>query len=81
LIPFKEMFRYRIGSNLFFRNVVGNMIIFMPFGYFVSHFLTLKKSRSCILLTVIASATIENTQLAIGRVFDIDDTSLKTYIA
>ena len=72
-IPFKEMFRYRIGSNLFFRNVVGNMIMFMPFGYFVSQFLTLKKSRSCILLTVIASATIEITQLAIGRVFDIDD--------
>ena len=72
-IPFKEMFRYQIGSNLFYRNVIGNMIMFMPYGFFISHFLKLEKPWSAFWLTVIASTTIEFTQLAIGRVFDIDD--------
>lgn len=72
-IPFKEMFRYEIGSNLFFRNVIGNMIMFMPYGFFISYYLKLEKTRSAFLLISIASTTIEITQLAIGRVFDIDD--------
>ena len=37
-IPFKEMFRYRFASSLFFRNVLGNMLMFIPFGFFVSYF-------------------------------------------
>lgn len=72
-IPFKEMFRYHIGSNLFFRNVIGNMIMFMPYGFFISYFLKLEKAWSPFILSIIASTTIEVTQLAIGRVFDIDD--------
>ena len=32
-IPFKEMFRYEFGSRLFFKNVIGNMIMFMPYGF------------------------------------------------
>lgn len=72
-IPFKEMFRYEIGSPLFFRNVVGNMIMFMPYGFFISYFLKLEKPRSAFFLILIASTTIEITQSAIGRVFDIDD--------
>lgn len=72
-IPFKEMFRYSIGSKLFFKNVLGNMIMFMPYGFFVSYFLKLKKPISIFLLAVLASFTIEFTQLQIGRVFDVDD--------
>ena len=37
-IPFKEMFRYELFSNLFFRNVIGNMLMFMPYGFFISYF-------------------------------------------
>lgn len=72
-IPFKEMFRYRIFSPLFYKNVIGNMIMFMPYGFFITYFLKLEKTRSASLLILIASTTIECTQLAIGRVFDIDD--------
>ena len=42
-IPFKEMLRYEFGTKLFFKNVVGNMIMFIPFGFFTSYFLKLKK--------------------------------------
>ena len=38
-IPFKEMFRYKFGTRLFFKNVLGNLIMFLPYGFFVSYFL------------------------------------------
>ena len=72
-IPFKEMLRYDFGTKLFFKNVIGNMIMFIPFGFFTSYFLKLKKVYSIFLLTLLTSITIETTQLLIGRVFDIDD--------
>lgn len=73
LIPFKEMFRYNFGSRLFLKNVLGNIIMFLPYGFFTSYFLKEKKMWPILLLTTIASITIETTQLMIGRVFDIDD--------
>ena len=35
-IPFREIFRYSFSSPLFYRNVIGNVILFIPFGYFTS---------------------------------------------
>lgn len=78
-IPFKEMFRYQIGSKLFFKNVIGNMIMFMPYGFFVSYFLKLKKTSSILWLSILTSITIEATQLQIGRVFDVDDIILNIF--
>ena len=72
-IPFKEIFRYEVGSRLFIKNALGNILIFMPYGFFISYFLKTKKGHVIIILTIIASLTIEYTQLLIGRVFDIDD--------
>ncbi len=72
-VPFKEIFRYDFGSAKFLRNVVGNIIMFIPYGFFASYFLKSKKFSTIAILTVIASATIEIVQLNIGRVFDIDD--------
>ncbi len=72
-VPFKEMFRYSFGSKLFIKNVLGNIIMFIPYGFFVSYYLKLKKPLSAFLLILLVSASIETTQLLIGRVFDIDD--------
>lgn len=72
-IPFKEIFRYEIGSRLFFKNVIGNIILFLPYGFFISQFVKTKKIQIITFLVFIASFTIEITQLTIGRVFDIDD--------
>ncbi len=71
--PFKEIFRYDFGSGLFFRNVVGNMIMFVPYGFFVGYVLKNNQTKVIVLITLITSITIETTQLVIGRVFDIDD--------
>ena len=61
---------------MFFKNVVGNMIMFLPYGFFVSYFLKINKARIVLILSLIASLTIETTQLIIGRVFDVDDIML-----
>lgn len=75
-IPFKEMLRYKIGSRLFFKNVVGNLLMFVPFGFFTSYILRKIKLRWVFFITLIVSVTIELTQAQIGRVFDIDDVIL-----
>ena len=72
-IPFKEMLRYKIGSRLFIKNVLGNIVMFMPYGFFVSYYLHLKKLKSVLLMVLLTSFSIEITQFMIGRVFDIDD--------
>lgn len=77
-IPFKEMFRYKLGSALFFKNVLGNLIMFLPFGFFVAYTLRPSSKKLVVLLSLLASLTIETVQLAIGRVFDVDDIILNT---
>ena len=75
-IPFREMFRYHIGSRLFIKNVLGNVLLFLPFGFFCSYYLDVKKAYIPAILTLVASISIECVQMTIGRVFDIDDIML-----
>lgn len=72
-IPFKEITRYDFGSSLFYRNILGNLLLFIPFGIFSSYYVKINKSYLIIILSFIASLSIELTQLLIGRVFDVDD--------
>jgi len=72
-IPFREIMRYDITSHLFIKNVIGNMIMFLPFGFFVCYYLNVDKITLPIILTLIASTSIEIVQMCIGRVFDVDD--------
>lgn len=77
-IPFKEIFRYKIGSRLFLKNVVGNVLLFLPYGFFASYYLKEEKARLILFLTVVGSCVIETVQMSIGRVFDVDDILLNT---
>ena len=70
---FSELFRYRIGSRLFFRNIIGNVLMFIPYGFFASLYIEIKEALKALILVFVASLSIEVTQLAIGRVFDVDD--------
>jgi glycopeptide antibiotics resistance protein len=73
LTPFKEMTRYSIGSKSFFYNVIGNIVLFIPFGYFVSDYLNAKKTSQIFLASIVISLTAELIQFKIGRAFDVDD--------
>lgn len=72
-IPFKEILRYEVGSKVFIKNIVGNIILFIPFGFFVAHLMKSKKLYPTLVVSMITSIVIEYTQLKIGRTFDIDD--------
>jgi glycopeptide antibiotics resistance protein len=75
-IPFREIMRYKVGTKLFFRNIFGNVLLFMPYGFFTGYYLKIRKPWISIILVMVASLSIEITQLIIGRVFDVDDIML-----
>ena len=47
--------------------------MFLPFGFFASYYLKTEKLTLPIVLTLVASISIEIVQMCIGRVFDVDD--------
>ena len=69
LVPFSEIMRYEFGSKMFNYSVLGNIIIFIPFGYLIGEYVNPKKIWPVLITTL----TIEFVQLQIGRSFDIDD--------
>lgn len=72
-VPFKEILRYDFGSRLFIKNIIGNMIMFVPYGFFIAYYGKADNWKHSLCLVLVASIVIETTQLAIGRVFDVDD--------
>ena len=73
LKPFTEITRYAFGSRLFNINVLGNIIIFIPFGLFIAEYLNSKKFYAVFIVSTLTSFVVELVQLKIGRSFDIDD--------
>ena len=73
IVPFTEILRYEVGSTQFYLNVIGNILVFLPFGYFVSSDIKATRDSHILLVTLITSFTIEFVQHYIGRSFDIDD--------
>ena len=73
LVPFSEIFRYKVGTKMFSYNVIGNIVMFIPFGYLIGEYVKPKNIWPVIITTFVTSTTIEFVQLRIGRSFDIDD--------
>lgn len=73
LVPFREIFRYDFGSYKFMKNVIGNILLFIPFGFFASYYLNNRKVSLICMVSLIVSALTEGLQYYTGRVFDIDD--------
>ena len=73
LVPFSEIMRYEVGSVMFTYNVIGNIVLFLPFGYLIGVYVNPKKIWAVLITTMLTSSIIEFVQLKIGRSFDIDD--------
>ncbi len=73
LVPFSEIMRYEVGSIMFTYNVIGNIVLFLPFGYLIGVYVNPKKIWPVLITTMLTSSIIEFVQLKIGRSFDIDD--------
>lgn len=78
IVPFREIFRYDIHSKLFVYNVLGNIALFLPFGFIVSAYIKAKKMWPNLIVALLVSTTTEFVQYNIGRSFDIDDIILNT---
>ena len=53
LIPFKEILRYKVGSKMFLISVIGNISLFIPFGFFISFYLKPKHLYSIIIVPIL----------------------------
>ena len=65
---------------LFIRNVVGNVALFFPFGFFIpALFRRVRPFHRCALLSLATSLIIEACQYEFAeRIFDVDDILLNT---
>jgi len=73
LMPFTEILRYKVGTPGFNLNVIGNIVVFIPFGYFVSGYVKATKISHILFISTLTSSTVEFVQHFIGRSFDVDD--------
>lgn len=78
LVPFTEIMRYEFMSEYFVLNVLGNIAVFIPFGYIIATYIKPKRGFTNFIIAIIVSTTIEFVQLYIGRSFDVDDIILNT---
>ena len=72
-VPFKEILRYELGTGIFYKNIFGNMLLFVPYGIFIAKCVNLKQPVVVAIIAFITSLSIEVIQFLIGRVFDVDD--------
>ena len=73
LVPFSEIFRYQVGSKMFIYNVLGNILLFVPYGYFVTRYINGKSLYQIFVISFVTSLTVEILQVKLGRSFDVDD--------
>ena len=57
-IPFREITRYTFGSRLFIKNIIGNMLMFIPYGFFVAYYSKIDDWKHSFCLVLIASLVI-----------------------
>ena len=79
LTPFKEILRYEITSTSFMKQVIGNILLFVPLGYYIAHYCKMKSVVGVTIVSLLSSATIEIVQHYIGRSVDIDDVILNVF--
>ena len=65
LVPFSEILRYKVGTSGFYYNVIGNILIFLPFGYLIGVYIKPKKIWPIIITTIMTSTIVEFVQLKI----------------
>lgn len=73
IMPFSEILRYNIGSSMFIYNVLGNILLFVPYGYFVTRYTETKSVFQIFIVSLVTSFTVEFLQVRLGRSFDVDD--------
>lgn len=79
LVPFSQILKYKVGTKLFRYNVIGNIVIFIPFGFIFGSYVKPKNILPVLITTILTSTAIEFVQLQIGRSLDVDDIILNVF--
>ena len=58
-IPFKEILRYDLGSGIFYKNIFGNMLLFVPYGIFIARYVNLRQPVVLVIIAFITSLSIK----------------------
>jgi glycopeptide antibiotics resistance protein len=82
-IPFYRIYYYASGQEPYLvglLNVAGNILIFVPMGFFLPYFFKgLRRTKSLLLVIVLMSLSIETLQILTSTgEFDVDDVILNT---
>ena len=84
LLPFKEIqrfwtYRYQLGFGAVFTNLIGNILIFVPFGFFLPLASKFRSMAMTVFLSFGLSLCVEMIQFItqVGS-FDVDDLILNT---
>lgn len=78
-IPFREISRYKPFDRLFIKNIIGNIVLFIPLGVFYGRLVKGRKYFLPLIIIFLFSFSIEIIQYLIGRIFDIDDIILNVF--
>ncbi len=78
MMPFQTIFRYTPGSNVFYFNIFGNVLLFVPVGFLFSYVSLRAEWWRNALRCMFFSVLMELSQLASFRVSDVDDILLNT---
>ena len=78
LVLFKEIkrfweYRHQVGLFAMFTNLFGNVLIFMPFGFFLPFMTGNLNRKNAFVIAAAVPLVIELLQFILGRSFDIDD--------
>ena len=63
LMPFREIMRYPVGSTSFYKQVVGNIVLFIPLGYFATSYANIKGLGTITLVSLFSSLTKPSTYI------------------
>ena len=61
-----------IARPVFLKNIIHNILIFLPLGFFSSYYLNNKKASMTFMISLIISTLIEGMLYYLGRGFNID---------
>ena len=73
-VPFREILRDDFMGYRFIKHNFGNIILFIPYGFFLCYYLRNSSFKLIMALSFLLTLTIELCQkYLVGRVFDVDD--------
>lgn len=80
-VPFKTIFGYLGGEpswSIAFRNLAGNILLFVPLGVFLPLIFRTSRRKSVLLIALLFSVFFEILQILFSGTPDIDDVLLNT---